>query len=102
MVEVTHKARDVAKSIFAHEEFETACHQLTSFYQSGILEGRRQMREEAAAIAEKWRDENKAAAAAASKSFSAATRDMVDELRGAAIECNAILGAIRAIPIGDE
>ena len=75
MVEVTHKARDVAKSIFAHEEFDTACHQLTSFYQSGILEGRRQMREEAAAVIQ---------------------RDVAFSLKVR------LIAAIHAIPIGDE
>ena len=89
MVEVTHKARDVAKSIFAHEEFETACHQLTSFYQSGILEGRRQMREEAAEVAEGTYSPTE-------------TQDWDDWDDGFDAGSDTAAAAIRAIPIGDE
>lgn len=52
--------------------------------------------EAAAVIAEKWRDENKAAAAKARKSFSEGARNMAEMLDGAAIECNAIATEIRA------
>lgn len=59
--------------------------------------------EEAALIAEKWRDENRAAAAKArtrESRMSALGFDhpsMAEMLDGAAIECNAIAGAIREL-----
>lgn len=66
---------------------------------------RREAFMEAAAIAEKWRDENKAAAAAARKRGRARSDFdgnqtgyiMAEQLDGAAIECNAIAGAIREL-----
>ena len=51
--------------------------------------------EAAAKIAEQWRDQNKASAAKARKSYSEGARNMADMLDGAAIECNAIAQAIR-------
>lgn len=59
--------------------------------------------EEAAKIAERWRDENRAAAAKARTREGRMERlglehpDMADMLDGAAIECNAIAGAIREL-----
>lgn len=53
--------------------------------------------EEAAAIADRWRDENKASAAKARKSVSEGSRNMAEMLDGAAIECNAIAAEIRAL-----
>jgi hypothetical protein len=61
--------------------------------------------EEAALIAEKWRDENKAAAAKArsrerKRKLSGLGLDhpgMADMLEGAATECNAIAAAIREL-----
>lgn len=50
--------------------------------------------EEAARLAEKWRDENKAKAAEDRKH---GNTSMADRLDGAAIECNAIAEAIRAL-----
>lgn len=47
----------------------------------------------AATLAERWRDENKAAAARARKGRDQG--DMAEMLDGAAIECNAIAGEIR-------
>lgn len=68
---------------------------------SDFQRGYEACREDAAAIADKWRDENKAAAAKARTSER--KRDamglehpgMSDMLDGAAIECNAIAGEIR-------
>ncbi len=51
--------------------------------------------EHCAAIAERWRDENKAAAIKALKGQGFGSSDMADALDGAAIECNAIAGEIR-------
>lgn len=48
----------------------------------------------AAAVAIKWRDENKASAAKARKSLSEGSRNMAEMLDGAAIECNAIAAEI--------
>ena len=56
-------------------------------YNRGLLD--------AALMAEKWRDENKAAAARARKSISEGSQNMAEMLDGAAIECNAIAGEIR-------
>lgn len=59
--------------------------------------------EEAAQIAEKWRDENKAAAAKARSREGKLSRlgldhpGMADMLEGAATECNAIAAAIREL-----
>jgi len=56
----------------------------------GIIEGL----EMAAKVAEEWRDENKQSAAEARKQ---GNRQFASELDGAATECNAIAGAIRAL-----
>lgn len=59
--------------------------------------------EEAARVADKWRDENKAAAARARTREGRLERagfdhpGMADMLEGAAIECNAIAQAIREL-----
>ncbi len=55
--------------------------------------------EHCAAIAELWRDENKAAAARALKMRGFGYSDMADALDGAAIECNAIAGEIRKLSL---
>lgn len=61
--------------------------------------------EKCAGIAEQWRDENKASAAKARKRERLhgiggyESPQMADQLEGAAIECNAIAAAIRALPI---
>jgi len=53
---------------------------------------------ECAAIAERWRDENKASAAKARKSARVrGDNGMADQLEGAAIECNAIAQEIRRL-----
>jgi len=51
----------------------------------------------AEAIAIEWRDENRTACNKARKSISEASQMMADQLDGAAIECNAIAGAIRGL-----
>lgn len=51
----------------------------------------------AEAIALKWRDENRTACIRARKAVSEASQMMADQLDGAAIECNAIAGAIREL-----
>ncbi len=53
--------------------------------------------ERCAQIADKWRDENKEAAAKARKSVSEGSRNMAEMLDGAAIECNAIAAEIRGL-----
>lgn len=61
--------------------------------------------DEAVAIAERWRDENMASAARARKSRSEGALNTADMVEGAAIECNAIAGALRALAhkgAGDE
>jgi hypothetical protein len=85
-----------------------AAEQALSAYRSGDLvpraevdraraEGEAAGIERAAKMADKWRDENKASAAKARKSVSDGARNMAEMLDGAAIECNAIAGAIRAL-----
>lgn len=53
--------------------------------------------ERAAAIADKWAEENRSAAARARKSISEGSRSMAEMLDGAAIECNAIAQEVRAL-----
>lgn len=62
-------------------------------------QARAQALEEAAKVAEQWRDENKASAAKARKRshFDHDIPHMAEMLDGAAIECNAIAAAIRAL-----
>lgn len=63
---------------------------------------RKQAIEEAAALAEQWRDENKASAAKARRSVSEGAQNMAEMLDGAAIECNAIAQAIRNLLQEDD
>lgn len=58
--------------------------------------GKADERKRCAKIAEKWRDENKAAAAKARKRDTVfGSNGLADQIEGAAIECNAIAAAIR-------
>jgi hypothetical protein len=53
--------------------------------------------EQAALLAEEWRDENRAGAVRARKSISEGMRNMAEQLDGAATECHAIAAEIRRI-----
>jgi hypothetical protein len=61
------------------------------------MQARNAALEEAALLADRWRDENKAAAAKARKSISEGARNTAEMLDGAAIECNAIAAEIRGL-----
>lgn len=106
---VTQADRDAAESAFddvlgnagSYAEFglpsyrEAGVRSLAEAFAQHAVRAAERMRSEAEAMALQWRDENKASVAKARKQH---CWELADQLDGAAIECNAIATAIRAIP----
>ena len=95
------RAKEIARKMWSihPKELHSANLSREQFYAKHLLafaqEERVSQREQDAKLAEKWRDENRTAAAAARKSQSEGSQNMAEMLDGAAIECNAIAAAIR-------